>query len=45
MASQEKNRIIDLINLLWEMLRVTIVFIEHDIDIVFNISRVIRVMH
>ncbi len=45
MAMEEKKRMIKLIENLWKTFGVTIVFIEHDIDIVFEISQIIRVMH
>jgi branched-chain amino acid transport system ATP-binding protein len=35
---------VDLIQQLWEKLNITMLFIEHDMDIVFGISQKVRVL-
>ncbi|NIS75782.1 MAG: ATP-binding cassette domain-containing protein [Deltaproteobacteria bacterium] len=45
MSPEEGRRTVDLIKKLWEGLGITLIFIEHDMDIVFSISQKIRVLH
>jgi branched-chain amino acid transport system ATP-binding protein len=44
MSPEERWRIVKLIQRLWDQLKITMVFIEHDMDIVFGISQKIRVL-
>jgi branched-chain amino acid transport system ATP-binding protein len=44
MGPEERWRMIDKVRQLWEMQKVTVVFIEHDMDIVFTIAPSIRVL-
>jgi branched-chain amino acid transport system ATP-binding protein len=43
-SPEERWQIIDLVHNLWERLGITMIFIEHDMDIVFKISQKIRVL-
>ena len=43
-SPEERWRTIDLVHDLWERLKITMLFIEHDMDIVFKISQKIRVL-
>jgi branched-chain amino acid transport system ATP-binding protein len=45
MAPDERLKTMELIQHLWETLGLTILFVEHDMDLVFSISQVIRVLH
>ena len=45
MAPDERLKTMELVKHLWGTLGLTVVFIEHDIDLVFSISQVIRVLH
>lgn len=45
MASDERLKTMELIHHLWEMLGITVLFVEHDMDVVFSISHIIRVLH
>ncbi|UCD82530.1 MAG: ABC transporter ATP-binding protein [Desulfobacterales bacterium] len=44
MSPEERWRTVDLVQKLWEKLKITMLFIEHDMDIVFGISQKIRVL-
>ena len=44
MSPEERWRTVDLVKNLWEKLNITMLFIEHDMDIVFGISQKIRVL-
>jgi branched-chain amino acid transport system ATP-binding protein len=44
MSPEERKRMVNMIYKLWEGLAVTLVFIEHDMDMVFSISQKIRVL-
>ncbi len=44
MSPEERRQIVDLVRDLWERLNITMVFIEHDMDIVFGISQKVRVL-
>lgn len=44
MSPEERWKTVELIQKLWEQLNVTMVFIEHDMDIVFGISQNVRVL-
>ncbi len=44
MSPEERRQIVKLVRELWERLKITMVFIEHDMDIVFGISQKIRVL-
>ena len=44
MSPEERWQIIDLVHALWQRLGITMIFIEHDMDIVFKISQKIRVL-
>jgi branched-chain amino acid transport system ATP-binding protein len=44
MSPEERWQTVELIKELWERLGITMVFIEHDMDIVFGISQKIRVL-
>jgi branched-chain amino acid transport system ATP-binding protein len=45
MSPEERSRTVSLIKELWERRKLTLVFIEHDMDVVFSISQVVRVLH
>ena len=45
MTPNERKRIIQLIKQIWEERRLTIVLIEHDIDMVFAVSQKVRVLN
>jgi branched-chain amino acid transport system ATP-binding protein len=44
MSPEERWRTVDLVQELWEKLKITMLFIEHDMDIVFGISQKVRVL-
>ncbi len=44
MSPEERRRMVKMIHKLWEGLALTLVFIEHDMDMVFSISQKIRVL-
>jgi branched-chain amino acid transport system ATP-binding protein len=44
MSPEERWQTVDLVRALWKTMNVTMVFIEHDMDIVFGISRKVRVL-
>jgi len=44
MGPEERLRMMERVHLLWERQRLTLVFIEHDMDIVFRIAGTIRVL-
>jgi branched-chain amino acid transport system ATP-binding protein len=44
MSPEERRQTVDLIQQLWEELNITMIFIEHDMDIVFGISQKVRVL-
>jgi len=44
MSPEERWRTVDLVQKLWEKLKITMLFIEHDMDIVFGISQKVRVL-
>lgn len=44
MSPEERWKIVDLVKRLWQELKITMVFIEHDMDIVFGISQKVRVL-
>ncbi len=44
MSPDERWQTVELVQRLWEELKITMVFIEHDMDIVFRISQKIRVL-
>ena len=44
MGTEERWRMIDMVRELWERQKITVVFIEHDMDIVFKIAQTIRVL-
>jgi branched-chain amino acid transport system ATP-binding protein len=44
MGTEERWRMIDKVRELWEKQKITVVFIEHDMDIVFKIAQSIRVL-
>ncbi len=44
MSPEERRRMVRMIHKLWEDLAVTLVFIEHDMDMVFSISQKIMVL-
>ena len=44
MSPEERWHTVDLIQELWERLGITMIFIEHDMDIVFRISQKVRVL-
>jgi len=44
MSPEERRQTVDLVKELWERLKITMVFIEHDMDIVFGISQKVRVL-
>lgn len=43
-SPEERWKVIDLVHELWSRLGITLIFIEHDMDIVFKISQKIRVL-
>ena len=45
MASGDRMRMMDLIQRLWEKKGLTIIFVEHDMDVVFSFSQKIRVLN
>jgi branched-chain amino acid transport system ATP-binding protein len=45
MSPGERRETVNLLKRLWEDMAMTLVFIEHDMDIVFSISERIRVLH
>ena len=45
MGPEERVQMIERVHRLWERQRITIVFIEHDMDIVFAHAQMIRVLH
>uniref|UniRef100_A0A7C4AT01 ABC transporter ATP-binding protein n=1 Tax=Desulfomonile tiedjei TaxID=2358 RepID=A0A7C4AT01_9BACT len=44
MSPEERWLTVNLIKKLWEQLKITMLFIEHDMDMVFGISQVVRVL-
>jgi len=44
MSPEERRHTVQLVKHLWESLHITMVFIEHDMDIVFGISQKVRVL-
>jgi branched-chain amino acid transport system ATP-binding protein len=44
MSPEERRQTVNLIQQLWEELNITMLFIEHDMDIVFGISQKVRVL-
>jgi branched-chain amino acid transport system ATP-binding protein len=44
MSPEERRQIVKLVQELWERLKITMLFIEHDMDIVFGISEKVRVL-
>ena len=44
MSPEERKQTVDLIQQLWEKLNITMLFIEHDMDIVFGVSQKVRVL-
>ncbi len=44
MGREESRRMIDRIHRLWQRARITLIFIEHDMDIVFSIAQSVRVL-
>jgi branched-chain amino acid transport system ATP-binding protein len=44
MSPEERWQTVELVQRLWETLKVTMLFIEHDMDIVFGISQKVRVL-
>jgi branched-chain amino acid transport system ATP-binding protein len=44
MSPDERWHTVDLVKRLWETLKITMLFIEHDMDIVFGISQKVRVL-
>jgi branched-chain amino acid transport system ATP-binding protein len=44
MSPEERWQTVELIQKLWQQLNITMVFIEHDMDIVFGISQKVRVL-
>jgi len=44
MSPEERWKTVELIQKLWRQLNITMVFIEHDMDIVFGISQKVRVL-
>jgi branched-chain amino acid transport system ATP-binding protein len=43
-SPEERWQVIDMVHALWQRLGITMIFIEHDMDIVFKISQKIRVL-
>lgn len=44
MSPDERHLTVELIQQLWERFKLTMVFIEHDMDVVFGISQTVRVL-
>jgi len=44
MGTEERWRMIDKVRELWEREKITVVFIEHDMDIVFKVAETVRVL-
>lgn len=44
MSPEERKQTVELVKNLWERLNLTMLFIEHDMDIVFGISQIVRVL-
>ena len=44
MSPEERRATVKLVQRLWEQLKITMLFIEHDMDIVFGISQKVRVL-
>jgi len=44
MSPEERWQTVELVQQLWENLKITMLFIEHDMDIVFKISQKVRVL-
>lgn len=44
MSPDERHLTVDLIKQLWERFEITMVFIEHDMDVVFGVSQKVRVL-
>jgi branched-chain amino acid transport system ATP-binding protein len=44
MSPEERWQTVELVKALWEKLKITMLFIEHDMDIVFGISQRVRVL-
>ena len=44
MSPEERWQTVDLVKELWKRLKITMVFIEHDMDVVFGISQKVRVL-
>jgi branched-chain amino acid transport system ATP-binding protein len=44
MSPEERWKTVELIQRLWKQLKITMLFIEHDMDIVFSISQKVRVL-
>jgi branched-chain amino acid transport system ATP-binding protein len=44
MSPEERWQTVELVQNLWERLKITMVFIEHDMDMVFGISQKVRVL-
>ena len=44
MGTEERWRMIDKVYELWQRQKITVVFIEHDMDIVFKIAQTIHVL-
>lgn len=44
MSPDERRQTVELVKQLWQELKITMVFIEHDMDIVFGISQKVRVL-
>lgn len=44
MSPEERKQTVELVKSLWERLELTMLFIEHDMDIVFGISQKVRVL-
>ena len=44
MSPEERNRMVQLVQKLWEDSSLALVFIEHDMDVVFSVSQKIRVL-
>jgi branched-chain amino acid transport system ATP-binding protein len=45
MSPEERWNTVSLIQRLWKRRKITVVFIEHDMDMVFSVSQKIRVLH
>ncbi len=45
MSPEERKLAIELLQKLWKEMGMTLIFIEHDMDLVFSISQIIRVIH